>query len=66
VGDNTLLALTKLPKLRRVYVSDTAVTAEAVAAFRNQRPSIVVYRAMRLEPREPLIGSTKARGAYTE
>ena len=66
VTDETLRTLVKQPNLQRVYVSDTAVSADAVAAFRKLRPSTMVYREMRAEPREPLVGSTKARGAYTE
>jgi hypothetical protein len=66
VGDRTLTALAKLPHLARLYISDSAVTADAVAAFKQQRPSTVVSWGVRPEPREPLEGSTKARGAYTE
>jgi internalin A len=66
VTDETLRALAKLPNLQRVYVNDTAISADAVVAFRKLRPSTMVYREMRAEPREPLVGSTKARGAYTE
>ena len=66
VTDETLRALAKLPNLQRLYVSDTAITAAALTAFKKQRPSTVVYRGVRPEPREPLVGSTKARGAYTE
>lgn len=66
IGDRTLTVLAKLPQLERLYVSDTAVTADGVAAFRQQRPSTVVSWGIRPEPREPLEGSTKPRGAYTE
>jgi hypothetical protein len=66
VTDETLRALEKMPNLQRLYVNDTAISADAVAAFRKVRQSTMVYREMRAEPREPLIGSTKARGAYTE
>lgn len=66
IGDRTLAALAKLPRLQRLYISDTAVTPAGVAAFKQQRPSTVVSWGMRPEPREPLVGSTKARGAYTE
>ena len=66
VSDATLRALAKLPNLQRLYVSDTAVTADALTAFKKLRPSTVVYWGVRPEPREPLVGSTKARGAYTE
>ena len=66
VTDETLLALAKQPNLQRVYVNDTAISADAVDTFKKLRPSTMVYREMRAEPREPLVGSTKARGAYTE
>jgi Leucine-rich repeat (LRR) protein len=66
VGDRTLASLAKLPNLQRLYVSDTAVTEGGLAAFRQQRPATVVSWAMRPEPKEPLVGSTKPRGAYTE
>jgi Leucine-rich repeat (LRR) protein len=66
IGDRTLMALAKLPHLERLYVSDTAVTPDAVAAFKQQRPSTAVSWGLRPDPREPLEGSTKARGAYTE
>lgn len=66
IGDPTLAALAKLPNLQRLYVSDTAVTADGIAAFAKQRPSTVVSWGVRPEPREPLVGSTKPRGAYTE
>ena len=66
IGDRTLTALAKLPNLQRLYISDTAVTADGVAAFTQQRPSTVVSWGVRPEPREPLVGSTKPRGAYTE
>ena len=66
VGDATLAALAKLPHLQRLYVSDTAVTADGIAAFKARRPSAVVSWGVRPEPREPLAGSTKPRGAYTE
>jgi hypothetical protein len=66
IGDRTLAALAKLPNLRRLYVSDTAVTPAGLASFKQQRPATVVSWGVRPEPREPLVGSTKARGAYTE
>jgi Leucine-rich repeat (LRR) protein len=66
IGNQTLAALAKLPNLQRLYISDTAVTADGVAAFKQQRPSTVVSWGVRPEPREPLVGSTKPRGAYTE
>ena len=66
IGDRTLMALAKLPKLQRLYVSDTAVTQEGVAAFKQQHASAVISWGTRPAPREPLVGSTKPRGAYTE
>jgi len=66
IGDRTMMALAKLPKLQRVYVTDTAVTQAGVAAFKQQRPATVVSSGSRPAPKEPLAGSTKARGAYTE
>ncbi|RPI57090.1 MAG: hypothetical protein EHM55_03075 [Acidobacteria bacterium] len=66
IGDRTLVALTKLPNLQRLYISDTAVTPGGLAAFKQQRPSTVVSWGIRPEPKEPLVGSTKPRGAYTE
>jgi hypothetical protein len=47
-------------------VNDTAVTEEGVAAFKQQRASAMISWANRPAPREPLVGSTKPRGAYTE
>jgi internalin A len=66
IGDRTLKSLASLPSLKRLYISDTAVTPEGAAAFAQQRPTTSVSWGMRLEPKEPLVGSTKARGAYTE
>ncbi len=66
IGDRTLTALAKLPKLQRLYISDTAVTEGGITAFKQQRPSTVVSWGIRPEPKEPLAGSTKPRGAYTE
>jgi hypothetical protein len=66
IGNQTLAALAKLPNLQRLYISDTAVTADGVAAFKQQRPSTVVSWGVRPEPKESLVGSTKPRGAYTE
>ncbi len=66
IGDRVLAALAKLPNLQRLYVSDTAVTASGLAAFQQQRPKAIVSWGIRPEPREPLVGTTKPRGAYTE
>jgi hypothetical protein len=61
-----LTALAKLPKLQRLYISDTAVTPAGLAQFKQQRASTTVSWGVRPEPKEPLAGSTKPRGAYTE
>jgi internalin A len=66
IGDETLKALATLPKLQHLYVSETAVTPGGLAAFKQQRASAVVSWGVRPEPKEPLVGTTKARGAYTE
>lgn len=66
IGDETLMALAKLPKLQHLYVSETSVTPEGLAAFRQQRASARVSSGTRPEAKEPLVGSTKPRGAYTE
>jgi Leucine-rich repeat (LRR) protein len=66
VGDRTLKSLASLPNLKRLYISDTAVTPEGVSAFEKQRSSTVVSWGVRPEPREPLVGTTKARGPYVE
>ena len=66
IGDRTLTSLAKLPKLQRLYLTDTAVTPAGLAAFKQQRSSAVVSYGVRPEPKEPLVGSTKPRGAYTE
>ena len=59
-------ALAKLPKLQRLYVSDTAVTQEGVAAFKQQRAAAVVSWGTRPPPKEPLVGTTKARGRMND
>ena len=66
IGDRTLTSLAKLPKLQKLYVTDTAVTPDGLAAFKQRRSSAVVSYAVRPEPKEPLVGTTKPRGAYTE
>jgi internalin A len=66
IGDRTLRSLASLPNLKRLYISDTGVTPEGMRAFGQQRPTASVSWGRRLEPKEPLVGSTKARGAYTE
>lgn len=40
--DGVFVMLAKLPKLRRVYVFDTAVTAQAIDRFRSSRPGVEV------------------------
>ena len=66
IGDRTMMALAKLPKLQRLYVTDTAITQASVTAFKQQRAATVVSWGSRPAPKEPLVGTTKARGAYTE
>ena len=66
IGDRTLRSLAQLPNLKRLYVNDTAVTPEGLSAFKQARATTIVSFATRPEPTEPLIGTTKARGAYVE
>ena len=62
VGDETLGRLARLPNLRRLYVSETNVTAKAVTAFRMEHPTIMVSWGTRPGPRVPLSpGSEHAR-----
>ena len=62
VGDETLGRLARLPNLRRLYVSETNVTAKAVTAFRTEHPPIMVSWGTRPAPRVPLSpGSEHAR-----
>ena len=62
VGDETLGRLARLPNLRRLYVSETKVTAKAVTAFRMEHPAIMVSWGTRPAPRVPLSpGSEHAR-----
>jgi hypothetical protein len=62
VGDATLRRLGRLPNLRRLYVSETNVTAEAIRAFRAEHSAIAVSWGTRPAPRVPLSpGSEHAR-----
>jgi hypothetical protein len=51
VDDQALGHLAKLPNLKRLYLTETAVTPEAVEAFRKQHPGTFVSWAKRPEPR---------------
>jgi hypothetical protein len=59
VGDAALARLATLANLRHLYVSETNVTAEGVAAFRAKHPLCVVSWGNRPAPRIPLIPSTQ-------
>jgi internalin A len=59
VGDQTLPHLARLPNLRRVYVSDTNITSEAIAAFRAAHPGVMVSWGIRPAPRVPLSPGTE-------
>jgi hypothetical protein len=54
IGDETLARLGKLSDLRRLYVSETKVTEEGVAAYRKRHPTSVVSWGARPAPRVPL------------
>jgi len=54
IGDDGLARLARLPNLRRLYVNETNVTPEAVAAFRAQHPAVIVSSGARPAPRLPL------------
>jgi internalin A len=58
IGDATLARLAKLSNLRRLYVSETNVTPEGVAAFRTQHPACVVTWGTRPARRVPLSPGT--------
>lgn len=51
VGDDIFPALRKMPALKRVYLWQTQVTGEGVAAFREARPNVMVDRGW--EPSTP-------------
>ena len=54
IGDATLKRLAQLRGLRRLYLNDTNVTADAVAAFRADHPAAFVSWGARPAPRIPL------------
>ena len=54
IGDATLARLAKLSYLRRLYVSETKVTQEGLARFRERHPASVVSWEARPAPRVPL------------
>ena len=54
IGDDTLARLATLSDLRRLYVSETKVTPEGLAAFRDRHPTTVVSSGARPAPRVPL------------
>ena len=57
IGDQGLQRLAKLPNLKALYLTETNVTPEAVAAFRKQHPDTFVSWAKRPAPRgAPLTG----------
>jgi internalin A len=58
IGDTTLARLAKLSNLRRLYVSETNVTPEGLAAFRTQHPACVVTWGTRPARRVPLSSGT--------
>jgi Leucine-rich repeat (LRR) protein len=51
VGDQGLQKLGQLPRLKSLYVTETGITPEAVAAFRKQHPDTFVSWARRPAPR---------------
>jgi len=59
VGDPTLARLSTLPNLRRLYVNETKITPEGVAAFHSKRPACVVSSGSRPAPRIPLSPGTQ-------
>jgi len=59
VGDETLRRVARLPHLRRLYVSETNVTAQSVDALKKQHPAIMVSWAARSAPRVPLSPGSK-------
>jgi hypothetical protein len=66
VGDATLVRLSTLPNLRRLYVSETQVTPQGLAAFHSKRPSCVVSSGSRPAPRIPLNPPPRAEGALRQ
>jgi Leucine-rich repeat (LRR) protein len=49
-GDATLERLAALPGLKRLYLTDTKVTAEGAASFRKRKPECFVSWAQRPQP----------------
>lgn len=61
MGDEGLQRLAQLRNLKRLYLTETKVTLEAVQAFRKENPDTFVSWARRPEPRgAPLYGSKPA------
>ena len=54
IGDATLGRLAALPDLQRLYVNETNVTPEGLAAFRAKHPASTVSFGERPAPRVPL------------
>ena len=54
IGDDTLARLATSSDLQRLYVSETRITPEGLAAFRARRPATVVSSGARPAPRVPL------------
>ena len=59
IGNDTLRRLGRLSNLRRLYVSETNVTADAVTAFRSEHPATMVSWGTRPAPRIPLAPGSK-------
>jgi Leucine-rich repeat (LRR) protein len=61
IGDRGLQRLAQLPNLKQLYLTETEVSPEAVAAFRKENPGTFVSWARRPEPRgAPLYGEKPA------
>src|SRR5207244_10129007 len=54
IGDDTLARLATSSDLQRLYVSETRITPEGLAAFRARRPATLVSWGARPAPRVPL------------
>jgi internalin A len=54
IGDDTLAHLATSSDLQRLYVSETRITPEGLAAFRARRPATLVSWGARPAPRVPL------------
>jgi hypothetical protein len=59
VGDATLARRATASNLRRLFVSETKITAAGLARFRQQHPACVVFSAARPAPRVPLSPGTQ-------